>query len=376
MVSSGALTIAVAMSGGVDSSLCAALLQRAGHRVLGFTLRLGGAEHGWEATRACCGLAEVHDARRVADTLGIPHYVLNHAAEFERAVIADFVAEYAAGRTPNPCLRCNQHIKFAAFLAHAQALGCSHVATGHYARVDRAAGGRWRLRRGADPSKDQSYVLHTLTQEQLAATLFPLGALTKGEVRARAAEFGLPTAAKPESQELCFVSGDYAEFVGARRPDALRPGPIVDPAGRVLGTHRGLARYTVGQRKGLGVYAPEPWVVVELRAADNTVVVARPADAGRTTFLVAPLHAGALALSAEAAFDANAAFDASDAFDALVQTRYRMTPVAGRLTLLATDRARCVLAAPTPGIAPGQAAVCYDEAGYVLAGGTIATVEG
>lgn len=355
--------LAVAMSGGVDSSVAAALLCHAGWDVVGFTMRLGtGSEAGWEATNACCGLSELHDARRVADRLGIPHYVLNQTAAFERLVIADFIDEYRRGRTPNPCIRCNQHIKFASFLEHAHAFGCEAVATGHYARLRQAESGRWELWRGSDPQKDQSYVLHTLTQAQMAASRFPLGELTKPEVRRLAESFGLPTADKPDSQEICFVAdGKHAEFVARHAPDAARPGDIVDLDGRVLGRHRGLAHYTVGQRRGLGLDGGEPQFVVELRAVPNQVVVAPEASAGRSVLRVAPLQFVSRAPSAAP-------------FEALVQVRYRMQPV----RCLLTPEGECgqaVIEKPLRGLAPGQAAVFYDGEGRVLAGGTIAEVE-
>jgi tRNA-specific 2-thiouridylase len=353
--------VAVAMSGGVDSSVAAALLQREGHEVLGFTLRLGSPDGDWEATKACCGLGEVHDARRCADRLDVPHYVLNHGAAFERSVIDDFLDEYAAGRTPNPCVRCNQYIKFAVFLDQARALGCEAVATGHYARLDQASDGRWRLRRGVDPHKDQSYVLHTLTQEQLAATRLPLGSLTKPEVRVIAAELGLPTAHKGDSQEICFVDGDYGEFVAQRRPEAARPGPILSADGTRLGTHRGLAHYTIGQRRGLGLSTAEPLFVTELRAADNAVVVAGAEAAGRSEFEVDALNWLSVAPLGEGV-----------SMDAEVQVRYRMMAVPGSVTALAGFRARVSLAQPVRGVAPGQSAVAYDAEGHVLAGGTIA----
>jgi tRNA-specific 2-thiouridylase len=356
--------IAVAMSGGVDSSVTAALLRGAGHEVLGFTLRLGSADGDWQATRACCGLTEVHDARRVADRLDIPHYVLNHAAAFEATVIADFLDEYAAGRTPNPCIRCNQYIKFAAFLDHARALGCEAVATGHYARLDQAPDGRRRLRRGIDATKDQSYVLHTLTQDQLAASLLPLGELTKTRVRALAMEMGLATAAKPDSQEICFVEGRPGDFVARLRPAAVRPGPIVDAAGTVLGRHRGLPYYTVGQRRGLGLGGDEPLFVSELRAADNTLVVAPAADAGRRAMVVEGLN-----------WVSRPEPRAGDGLDGWVQVRYRMKPEPGRLTALGPGRGAIDLAQPVLGVAPGQSAVVYDDQGYVLAGGVIAGTE-
>ncbi|MBI2301778.1 MAG: tRNA 2-thiouridine(34) synthase MnmA [Armatimonadetes bacterium] len=353
--------VAVAMSGGVDSSVAAALLCDAGWEVVGLTMRLGSSA-GWEATHACCGLTELHDARRVADKLGIPHYVLNHAERFEAEVIADFVDEYARGRTPNPCIRCNQHIKFATFLDHARAFDCTHVATGHYARIHPNADTfRYELWRGADTAKDQSYVLHTLTQAQLAAALFPLGSFTKPMVRAVAAELDLPVADKPESQDLCFVAeGGYAQFVAERRPDAAIPGPILDRDGRLIGTHRGLVQYTVGQRHGLGVAGDAPLYVSEIRAPENALVVEPAATAGRRACRVSELM-----------WVSHAPTD--EPLRCLAMVRYRMMALPAVLEP-AAGGAILTFDEPLRGISPGQSAVCYDEQGRVLAGGVIAEV--
>ncbi|MCC7494500.1 MAG: tRNA 2-thiouridine(34) synthase MnmA [Fimbriimonadaceae bacterium] len=349
------------MSGGVDSAVAAALLCRQGYEVHGFTMRLGSSHGDWEASRACCGLSEVHDARRVADRLGIPHHVLNHGAEFERLVIADFVAEYTRGRTPNPCIRCNQHIKFATFLEQAQALGCDCIATGHYAQAQwQAAAGRWELRRGRDAAKDQSYVLYPLTQPQLALARFPLGAYTKPQIRELATALGLPVAAKPESQEICFVAaGQHAEFVRRQAPQAVRPGPIVDLAGTVLGQHQGLPGFTIGQRHGLGLATGERLFVVELRADRNEVVVAPTAATGRRRCQVEAWHWVSAA--------------PHPAGRAAAQLRAHMAPVAVRYEVTGSS-AELTFDEPLRGIAPGQAAVLYDGEDRVLAGGVIAAV--
>ncbi|MBX5465647.1 MAG: tRNA 2-thiouridine(34) synthase MnmA, partial [Clostridia bacterium] len=280
-----AVRVVAAMSGGVDSSVAAALLVRQGYEVIGVTMQIWQARDPAEEARlgGCCSLGAVADARRVAELLGIPYYVLNLQEAFRRAVIDDFVREYARGRTPNPCIVCNREIKFAALLERARELGAEYVASGHYARAGWDAGrGRWVLRRGRDARKDQSYVLYPLEQEQLAHVLFPLGGMEKAETRRLAAELGLPVAAKPESQEICFVrDGDYAAFLEGEIPDRFRPGPIVDRRGRLLGTHRGLPRYTVGQRRGLGVAAREPLYVLEVDAERNRLVVGTAAEAGR-----------------------------------------------------------------------------------------------
>jgi tRNA-specific 2-thiouridylase len=270
------------MSGGVDSSVAAALLAGQGLDVVGITLRV------WPWREAddpagrfgsCCSPEAVHDARAVARQLGIPHYVLNSEREFEEAVIGRFVGEYAAGRTPVPCVACNRDIKFGSLLHRARAWGAAGVATGHYARVTRdEPTGRYLLWRSADARKDQSDFLWPLTQEQLAAARFPVGDLSKEAVRERARALGLATADKPESQEICFVpDGDYRAFVRARAPEAFRPGPIVDTGGRVLGRHQGLAAYTVGQRRGLGLAGPRPLYVTALDPVRNAVVVGESA---------------------------------------------------------------------------------------------------
>jgi tRNA-specific 2-thiouridylase len=262
----------VAMSGGVDSSVSAALLVEQGYDVTGVMLKLWKGEAENNAS-GCCNLGAAEDARRVADVLGIPFYVFNFADRFEETVIRDFDSTYASGRTPNPCIRCNQWIKFDALLERARALGADVLATGHYARVEQD-GGRFRLLRGVDASKDQSYVLWMLTQDELAHTRFPVGALEKSETRSIAEELGLRTAHKPDSQEICFVrAGDVGAYISERIPEASVPGPLVDTSGKVLGEHRGIGNYTIGQRKGLGVSLGKPVFVSHIDPASNTVVV-------------------------------------------------------------------------------------------------------
>jgi tRNA-specific 2-thiouridylase len=278
------MRILVAMSGGVDSSVVAGLMREAGHEVIGATLQLY--DHG-AATRTgktCCAGQDIHDARNVADTLGIPHYVLDREARFRDAVIADFAETYARGETPIPCIRCNQTVKFQDLVALARDLGCEALATGHYARrVDGTAGPE--LHRAADPARDQSYFLAMTTPAQLAFARFPLGDMPdKAAVRAIADRLNLPVARKPDSQDICFVpTGDYADTVAKLRPDTAEPGDIVDEAGRVLGTHRGIGRYTVGQGKGLGIGgAGERLFVQRLEAGSRRVVVGPRAALART----------------------------------------------------------------------------------------------
>ena len=262
----------VAMSGGVDSSVSAALLKEDGYDVIGIMLKLWKGED-QNNNSGCCSLGAAEDARRVADVLDIPFYVFNFAERFEQTVIADFDSTYASGRTPNPCVRCNQWIKFDALLDRAKQLGAEVLATGHYARVE-SDGDRYRLLRGADPAKDQSYVLWMLTQEDLRHTRFPVGDIPKSETRRIAAELGLRTAAKPDSQEICFVrGGDLDRYLTDKVEAANRPGPITDSEGRVLGEHRGVGRYTIGQRKRLGISLGVPVFVTGIDAGSNTLTV-------------------------------------------------------------------------------------------------------
>lgn len=264
-------TVAVAMSGGVDSSVAAALLVKAGYEVVGITMcfNLRAAD---SARPACCGAQGIADARRVCDLLGIRHHVFGFAREMERQVIADFVREYSAGRTPNPCVRCNERLKFDALLKKVSALGIPFLATGHYAKIVRRAG-RCYLAKAADSGKDQSYFLYRLAQDKLARLMFPLGGMTKTEVRASAAKLRLPVADKKESQEICFIPGDYRAFLEARGVKGKGPGEIRDIDGTVLGRHRGLAYYTIGQRNGLGIARGYPVYVAGIDARNNRIVV-------------------------------------------------------------------------------------------------------
>jgi len=348
--------VLAAMSGGVDSSVAAAMLVEAGHEVVGATMKTfcyGGGSN----SKTCCGLDGIRDARQVADALGIPHYVFDVEEAFTRDVIDDFVNEYGRGRTPNPCVRCNSNTKFRDLLARARALGCDAIASGHYARLD-LGGARPRLLRGVDESKDQTYFLWALPADLLGRLRFPLGALTKSEVRARARSMGLATADKPESQEICFVpEGRYRDFLGTRllpTHAALSPGPLVDPAGAVVGTHDGYAGFTVGQRKGLGGGMPEPCYVLEIRPRTREVVIgpkrflrARVVFADNLNWLAPPPRAG----------------------DRLhVQLRHRARALPCRVAACDADQLELSLDEPARPAAPGQSAVLFAGA-EVLGGG-------
>jgi tRNA-specific 2-thiouridylase len=348
-------SVLVAMSGGVDSSVAAAMLHEQGYRVLGSHLKLvhlDGVDHG------CCGPRAEADAAAVAEVSGFDFEIVDMSATFERTVLADFFAEHRAGRTPNPCVRCNEHIKFRAFLDRADALGFDFVATGHYVRTWRDGEGRWHLGRGLDRSKDQSYVLHVLGQAQLARALFPVGGQTKTETRVHAERLGLSVAGKPDSQEVCFVPGaDHGAFLSHHAPDLVRTGQVVDSGGRVLADHDGTFRFTVGQRRGLGVSMGEPAYAVEVDAARNRVVVGpgellarRGLIADRVTWVGGEPPGGP--------------------FEGEASVRYRGDSVPAVVAPADQGGVRVEFRTPQRAIAPGQSVVFYsgDE---VLGGGRI-----
>ncbi len=356
------------MSGGVDSSVAAALLLEQGYEVIGVMLRLwaepprpvlGGSVEA--VTNRCCSVEAVHDARGVADRLGIPFYVVNAEAPFKRDVVDPFIASYAAGLTPNPCLACNRRIRFGFLLDYARSLDAAYLATGHYARVRRDAAGRFELLRGVDRAKDQSYVLSGLTQADLARVLFPVGEYTKPEVRELAETRGLPTASRADSQDLCFVAdGNYRRFLADHAPQAVRPGPILDRQGRQLGTHRGLAAYTIGQRSGLGIAAPQPLYVLALDTARNAVVVGTAAELGSRWLRTGPVN-WVVGGPPEGPIRVEA------------QIRYRARPEVAWVTPLSDGATEVAFDATVRDAAPGQAAVFYN-AEACLGGGLIAQV--
>jgi tRNA-uridine 2-sulfurtransferase len=353
------MRIVVAMSGGVDSSVAAAVLAAQGHEVIGLSMRLYDQRDEQAGPGTCCAPGDLHDARRVAAAIGIPHYVVHCEREFDEQVIGDFVAQYAAGRTPVPCVRCNRDLKFATLLSRAVGLGADLVATGHYARVehDTAAGG-YVLRRGADPSRDQSYFLFPLAQGQLARASFPIGGWTKDAVREYARSQGLPVADKRASQEICFVpDGDYAAFVERRAPAVRAEGVIVDRTGTILGRHAGVHRFTVGQRKGLGLSSAQPLYVLAIRPLDRTVVVGPRGELERTALTASQVNWIAVAPPAVP-------------HRVTAQIRYRHTPAPARVRALDDGRALVEFDAPQLAVTPGQAVVFY-EGDRVLGGGWI-----
>jgi tRNA-specific 2-thiouridylase len=349
------MRIVVAMSGGVDSSVAAALLAEQGHDVIGLSMQLYDQRGGGQAWGTCCTLDDLHDARRVASALGFPHYIVNFERQFQETVISNFVREYASGRTPLPCAHCNSDLKFSTLLDRARGLGAEHVATGHYARVGQSPDGRWLLKRSADRDKDQSYFLFSLTQDQLASAMFPVGQLVKSQVREQARRLGLTVADKPDSQEICFVpDGDYASFVARKEPSVARTGSIVDAEGRQLGTHGGVHRFTVGQRKGLGLSAPSPLYVLKIDAEASTVTVGGREALDQTRLTASKVNWMAIDAPASAVRVA-------------AQIRHRHNPGTGSVRALPDGRAEMIFDDPQPAITPGQAVVFFD--GDVVVGG-------
>lgn len=352
--------VVIAMSGGVDSSLTAALLVHQGYDVIGVTMQIWDTETVQDNPddRGCCSLSAVGDARRVADKLGIPYYVMNFRKLFEETVINYFIREYAEGKTPNPCIACNRYVKFEGLLQKSFRLGAQYVATGHYARIEHDEKlGRFLLRKGVDVSKDQSYALYHLNQNTLKHFLMPLGAYTKVQTRQMARELGLSVAEKPDSQEICFVpNDDYKTFLEDKAPEALKAGNIVDTHGKILGRHKGLPLYTIGQRKGLGIAAGRPLYVVALDYDRNQVIVGADDDVFADELIAHDLNF--------ITFD-----KLEDRMNVAAKIRYSAKESSATLTPLANGQVNVKFEQPQRAITPGQSVVFYD--GDIVVGGGI-----
>lgn len=352
----------IAMSGGADSSLAAKQMQDAGFECIGCTMKLYDNEDvGIERTRTCCSLEDVEDAKSVAYSLGIRHYVFNFKEDFREKVIGNFISCYENGRTPNPCIDCNRYMKFEKLYQRAQILNCDYVVTGHYARIEQQADGKYLLKKAVDETKDQSYVLYAMTQEQLAHSMFPLGSLRKSQVRELAGASQFVNAEKPDSQDICFVpDGDYAAFIERYTGRVYQQGDFTDSDGQVLGKHKGLIHYTIGQRKGLGIAVGKPVYVKEIRVADNSVVLGEEKDLYASRFQVSDFNwiSGSVP---------------EQEIHCKVKTRYRQKEQAARVIPTGAGSAEIIFDQPQRAITCGQAAVLYDG-DVVLGGGTISNI--
>lgn len=352
--------VVVGMSGGVDSSVAAYLLKEQGYDVIGVTMQIWQDDYNEEErkTEGCCGITAVDDARRVADYIGIPYYVMNFKQEFKANVIDYFLEEYRLGRTPNPCIACNRYVKWEALLHRSMEIGADYIATGHYARIAKLPNGRYAIRNSVTAKKDQTYALYNLTQEQLKRTLMPIGNLAKEDTRRIATEIGLPVAHKPDSQDICFIpDGDYAAFIEKHNPAATKPGNFVDREGNILGTHRGITHYTIGQRKGLNLSMGHPVFVTAIRPQTNEVVIGEDGDvftsrliANKVNFMSIP--------------------DIEGDYRSFAKIRYNHGGSPCVVRKLEKDLIECVFDEPVRAVTPGQAVVFYDGE-YVMGGATI-----
>ncbi len=353
--------VVVGMSGGVDSSVAAWLLKEQGYEVIGVTMQIwqDEAEQTLEEQGGCCGVSAVNDARRVAAMLDIPYYVMNFKSEFKKNVIDYFVAEYLSGRTPNPCIACNRYVKWESLLKRSMDIGADYIATGHYARICRREDGRFALQKSATEAKDQTYALYNLTQYQLSHTLMPVGDYTKEGIRGMAKHIGLRTADKPDSQEICFIPDhDYAGFIERERVgDVPPPGNFVTKEGKILGQHKGITHYTVGQRKGLGIALGAPVFVTKLRPETNEVVLGSNEEVFGTTLLADRVNFMSIA-------------DLEGKMEVTAKIRYNHNGAPCTIEKVGDDKVFCQFHEPVRAITPGQAVVFYDE-NIVVGGGTI-----
>ena len=352
--------VVVGMSGGVDSSVAAWLLKEQGYDVIGVTMQIWQDEDNevQEENGGCCGLSAVDDARRVASSIGIPYYVMNFKQEFQKNVIDYFTEEYLNGRTPNPCIACNRYVKWEALLQRSLSIGADYIATGHYARIDKLPNGRYAIRRSATLAKDQTYALYNLTQEQLAHTLMPVGNYSKDKIREMAEEIGLQVANKPDSQDICFVpDGDYASFIEEESNQKIPEGNFVTPDGKILGKHKGIIHYTVGQRKGLGLALGYPAFVLEIRPETDEVVIGTYEESLTHTLRANELNF----MSVE---------DITEPIRVFAKIRYNHKGAWCTVEKTGEDEITCTFDEPIRAVTPGQAVVLYDGE-YVLGGGTI-----